>query len=178
MNEQASALRLAEVPKVYVLDEDRSVNAFAAKLARKHYVVLFAPIVAEAYKDGEDMLRFIVGHELGHIKRNHLGFWHTILTFPASLLVPPLYLAHSRACEYTCDSIGHALAPSGALKGIGLLSVGPELYKKLDMQAWMSDSNEELGLATTINEFFSTHPHTYNRMVAIQQLQKEGSSST
>lgn len=74
VNEQASALRLTKPPAVYVLQEGGLINAFATRLARKYYVVLFAPVVAEAYKDGEDTLRFITGHELGHIKRNHLGF--------------------------------------------------------------------------------------------------------
>lgn len=169
VNEQAKALHLKEVPAVYILHEGGFINAFAAKLARKYYVVLLAPVVAEAYKDGEDTLSFVIGHELGHVKRNHLGFWHTMLTLPTSFLMPPLYLAYSRACEYTCDSIGHALSPSGALKGIGLLAVGPELYKKIEMRAWMSDSRKDRGFVTAIDEFFSTHPHLYNRVIAVQQ---------
>lgn len=54
-----------------------------------------------------------------------------------------------------------------------LLAVGPELYKKLDIPTWMSTSKEEHGFATAITEFFSTHPHLYNRIEAIQQLKKE-----
>lgn len=173
VNEQAEALGLKKVPKVYVLQHGGFINAFIAKFARKHYVVLFAPVVAEAYKEGEDTLRFIIGHELGHIKRNHLAFWKVFLTFPATF-IPFLGAAYSRACEYTCDSIGYALSPSGALKGMGLLAVGPELYKKLDMEAWMSDSEDERGFATFISELFSPHPHLSNRVQAIHRLQKRG----
>lgn len=172
VNEQARALHLSAVPEVYVLQEGGFINAFASRLV-SDYVVLFAPVVAEAYRDGEDTMRFIIGHELGHIKRNHLGFLKTIFTLPTSLFSAPLYLAYSRAREYTCDRIGYALSPSGALKGMGLLAVGPKLYKQLDIQAWISDTDEETGLATGISEFFATHPHLHSRIKAIQRLEKE-----
>ena len=172
VNEQSKALGLKKVPKVYVLYVGGWINAFVAKFLRKYYVVLFAPVVEEAYKDGKDTLRFIVGHELGHIKRNHLGFWVHFFTFPARL-IPFLSNAYSRAREYTCDRIGYALAPNGAFKGMGLLAVGPLLYRKLDMKAWLSDGEEERGFATGLTELFSTHPHLINRMRALDSLQRD-----
>ena len=144
VQEQSKALGMAKVPKVYVMQQGGFINAFATRIMRRHYVVLFAPVLEEAYKEGEDVLRFIVGHELGHIKRNHLAAWKMLVSILSGVFYF-LPLAYSRACEYTCDRIGYALSPKGAMKGIALLSVGPTLYRKLDIDAWVKEGDEEWG---------------------------------
>lgn len=171
VEKQSKALGFKQAPKVYVFQSGGMINTFAARFLRKYYVVLFAPVVEEAYKKGEDVLSFIVGHELGHIQRNHLALWKLIFTFP-SIIIPFLYASYARACEYTCDRIGYALAPKGAITGIGLLAVGPNLYKQLDVQTWLSESEKERGFPTWISELFLTHPHLINRIKALDSLEK------
>ena len=78
-----------------------------------------------AYEKDKNLLEFIIGHELGHIKRKHLI--KKLILFP-SFIIPFLGSAYSRACEYTCDNIGYALAPQGAKNGLLLLVSGKNLF--------------------------------------------------
>lgn len=173
VNSQSKALELNKVPNVYIIQKGGFINAFASRFMRKYYVVLFAPILEEAYKEGKETLAFIVGHELGHIKRNHLGALKNLFILPSIFFFYPLWLAYSKAREYTCDRIGYALSPSGALKGFGLLAVGPQLYGKLDIEDWLLSGEQDAGLATSVDEFFSTHPHLVQRVKALKIVQKE-----
>lgn len=172
VNAQSKLLGLNKVPSVYIMQQGGVINAFAFRFMRKRHVVLFAPVLEEAYKEGKDVLAFIVGHELGHIKRNHVGILKTLFILPGILFFP-LYLAYSRACEYTCDSIGYALSPSGAVKGMSLLAVGPMLYAKLNTKDWLANGAQDRGFATWFNESFSTHPHLVQRVKALNAIKEQ-----
>ncbi len=168
VNKQSKQLGLKKIPSVYVMQEGGIISAFVIKqFIRKHHVILLAPILEEAYKDGKDTLAFILGHELGHIKQNHPGFWKDLFITPAKIVAYPLWLAYSRACEYTCDRIGYALSPTGAMKGIGLIALGSQLYSKLDIKDWILRAEEDSGFLSHIDEFFSIHPHLSKRMKVI-----------
>lgn len=170
--EEGAQMLDMKTPKVYILQQGGFINAFATRFLKGNYVVLFAPIVEQAFKEGEDIVRFIIGHELGHIKRKHVSFWRNILLTPASML--PLYAkAYSRAREYTCDAIGYIFSPSGAMKGMILLAVGKNLYDKVDMDAWLESANEDKGASTWIAEWFATHPHLCNRLNALKKIEKK-----
>jgi Zn-dependent protease with chaperone function len=171
LNKYSHALGLDKVPEMYVLQGNGVLNAFATRFARKNFVVLYSDVFELAYEGGLDDISFIIGHELGHIKRNHVSVFKSIFLLPARL-VPFLGPAYSRACEYTCDNIGYNLAPNGAVRGLLILAAGKKLYKKIDVSA-LIDNDDHYGFASWVAEIFSTHPHLIKRLEVFNELNIE-----
>jgi Zn-dependent protease with chaperone function len=164
---QAEALRMTRVPEVYILQSGGILNAFAARFIGRNYVVLYSEVVEAAYEQNPKILEFIVGHELGHIKRGHMmkRFW----LWPSSL-VPFLGAAYSRACEYTCDRIGFALSPEGATAGLLILASGRSIYKKVNVKAYIDQDYSEDGFWKWFAEKVSSHPNLTKRVAEFVRI--------
>ena len=172
LKNHSQTLKLNEIPDMYVLQGNGILNAFATRISRKNFVVLYSDIFEMAYEEGKDAVSFIIGHELGHIKRNHVGLIKTVLTLPAKP-IPFLNAAYSRACEYTCDNIGYNLSPKGATSGLLILAAGKKLYKKVSVSNLINNTQDQAEFAFWFAEIFSTHPHLIKRMTAINELNLE-----
>lgn len=168
VQQQASALKLSRIPRLYLLHDQSLLNAFAARFGCKQYVVLYNSVLEAAYEESSEAVEFIIGHELGHIKRGHTSFFKDLFILPA-LFVPFLRSAYSRACEYTCDSIGYALSPLGAQSGVLILAAGKRLYKQVNTEQWLAQFAQQRGFCTWFSEIYATHPHTVKRIQAIRQ---------
>lgn len=169
VKEQASKFDLNETPEVYVLYGN--FNAFVTQFARKKYLVLQSEVLETAARGDFEVLKFVIGHELAHIKRQHLSQEKWLIP---SLIVPFLRLAHSRGCEYTCDRAGYHFSAKGALEGILILAAGKEIYTKLNITQYIEDSNEEKSFWVWFSEKFLSHPHTFKRMIAIKNYGERG----
>lgn len=169
VKDQANLIGLKEVPEVYILCGN--FNAFVTKFARRKFLVLFSEVLETTSKGNFEVLKFVVGHELGHIKRRHLSkeVWLT----PSSL-IPFLKQAHSRGCEYTCDRIGYGFSNTGAMEGILILATGKEIYTKININRYVEDANKENNFWVWISEKFLSHPHTFKRMTAIKNYAQRG----
>jgi Zn-dependent protease with chaperone function len=164
---QADLLGLSSVPSVYILQSGGLLNAFAARFMGRNYIVLYSEIVETAYVQDKSMLEFIIAHELGHIKRNHM--LKNLLLFP-SYLVPFLGAAYSRACEYTCDNIGKALCPKGAKNGLLVLASGKSIYRKVNLKEFIKQEKTEDGFWMWFAEKVSSHPNLTKRLDAMGDL--------
>ncbi len=162
--EQCRALEM-DVPDVFVTQAGGVLNAFATKFFRRRFVILYAEIVELAREQGEAAVRFVVAHELAHIKRKHLN--RRWLIFPG-LLVPFLGSAYSRACEYTCDRFGAHLEPHGAVSGLLVLAAGKRLYREVDTNEYVRQTNDEDGFWFWFAEKTSTHPNLTKRVAAVR----------
>ena len=169
LESHSRALELKKLPDMYLLQGDGILNAFALKFVQRAYVVLYSYMLEVAYEEGRDAVSFIIGHELGHIKRNHTGFFKSYFLLPAKF-IPFLGKAYSRACEYTCDNIGYNLCHKGALKGALILTAGKRLYTRVNINELISNTKSEQDFTMTFSELFSTHPHLVKRIAAIHQL--------
>ena len=158
---QAQALGLTRIPDVYLLQQGGSLNAFATRFMGSDYIVLFSDIMEEAYEQNQETVEFVIAHELGHVKRNHII--KRLIILPA-MLVPFLGNAYSRACEYTCDSIGASLSPDGARVGLLLLAAGTKLFRKVDTHYFIEQAHTEAGFWFWFSEKVSTHPHLAKRL--------------
>lgn len=158
-----------QTPDMYLLQSNGALNAFATRLIRRDYVIVYSDILELAYQEGIDVVSFIIGHELGHIKRNHTGFFKAVFLSPARF-VPLLGYAYSRACEYTCDNIGYNLCPAGGLKGALLLAAGKKLYKKINVEELVLNTRCESKFARGFAEIFSTHPALVKRVSVMHDL--------
>lgn len=160
---QSELLGLSSIPSVYILQSGGVLNAFAARFLGRNYIVLYSEIVESAYEQDKAILEFIIGHELGHIKQNHM--MKNFLLLP-SYLIPFLGSAYSRACEYTCDNIGHALCPSGAKSGLLVLASGKTIYKKVNLNEFLKQDYSEDGFWKWFAEKVSSHPNLTKRLAA------------
>ena len=145
----ALAQGLKKVPELYTINGDGALNAFASCVPGFRYFSSIYSDILEACLRNEDRdsLRFILGHELGHMRLGHVTWWYYLLTFLGSLPFVNYVLALplSRAKEYSCDKIGHAIAQDDAYKGLLMLTAGKHLYNQLDTQAHIEESTEERG---------------------------------
>lgn len=123
-DQHARRLGLDETPAIFVLQSGEVLNAFATRFLGRNFVILNSDVLALATQKGEKAVSFVLGHELGHVRRHHM----TVRTFlyPA-MVFPFLAGAYSRACEYTCDRFGHALEPEGGVDGLLILAAGRDL---------------------------------------------------
>ena len=160
----ARRLELKEVPAVYVLQSGGVLNAFATRFSGRDFVVINSDVLELALDQGEAAVGFIVGHELAHLWRGHLR--HRWLTLPARL-VPYLGSAYSRACEYTCDRIGAACQPDGAISGLLALAAGKQLHSHVDVREFGAQAEKEQNFWTRRAELMSTHPLLPKRVAAL-----------
>ena len=165
---QSQQLQLSKVPDAYLLQNGGVINAFAARFVGRNYVIIYSEVLALAYSKNPETLDFVVGHELGHVKCKHI--LKRMLLFP-SVIIPFLNSAYSRACEYTCDRIGHALAPTGAQTGLLLLAAGRDLYNEVNAKEFMLQQNREDGFWNWFAEKLSSHPHLTKRVAQFPEVE-------
>lgn len=154
-------LGLNRVPDIYLLQSGGVLNAFATKLFFRNYIVLYSEILEEYFENNKETVEFIIAHELGHVKRRHIR--KELLVLP-SIIIPLLNQAYYRACEYTCDSIGKALNPKGAINGILTLAGGKKLYRKINSYEFINQRVNDRSFWRWIVEKCSTHPNLYKRL--------------
>lgn len=168
----AARLQLKYEPEVYVV-QATFMNAFATKLIRRRYVVLYSHLVDAALESGDTgEVAMIIGHEMAHHAAGHirwsgflqLGFW-----------IPFLYLYWSRRAEYTCDRAGlllvNKLTPS--VQGIVKLAVGRKLAASTNLGAVRRQKEQVANeFGPKLVEIFSTHPLTIKRIIEIEDFAK------
>ena len=174
----ASALRMKRIPELYTVNGDGVLNAFAACVPGFRYFSTVNSDILEACLRNQDWetLKFILGHELGHMKLGHVTWWWFLLTFMGNLPgVNYIFgLPLSRAREYSCDKIGQAFAADDAYKGLTMLGAGKHLYSQLNTQAHLEESTERHGFWMTVSNFFSTHPIVNWRINAVRRNHNGG----
>jgi len=158
---QCDELNLKKVPTLYLMQSGGILNAFATRFVGRNYVVLYSEIFEKAYSDGIDVVKFILAHELVHVKRKHVlkRFW----ILPANVILL-LTLAYSRACEVTCDRTAHNLVPEGSRNGLVILTAGKNLYPRINVEQYLLDASKERTFAKWFAEVVSTHPHISRRL--------------
>jgi Zn-dependent protease with chaperone function len=173
---QKSANRLQmKQPEVYIKHSPEA-NAFATGFLGGKSVVLHSATV-EAMD--EDELAFIIGHEFSHIKCGHTNL---IVLVNSVGRVPLLgienifrfiFFFHSRQAEYTCDRGGLLVCrnPAAAAAALCKLAVGPELYKRLDMDRFLEQQMDlDQNDIARLSESLSTHPYTVRRVRAVYKF--------
>jgi Zn-dependent protease with chaperone function len=171
----ARRLGMDETPAIFVLQSGGVLNAFATRFLGRNFVVLFSDVLALATVKGEKAVSFVLGHELGHIQRNHMT--KRALLFPA-MAVPFLGGAYSRGCEYTCDRYGNALEPEAGVDGLLVLAAGRDLYTQVDSKEFAAQRETEAGFFVNFAEVLATHPHLSRRVAALNLVRRAQPSAT
>ena len=158
--EMAQKIGLKKVPKLFLVQEGGLLNAFAVRFSGRNYIAIYSEVFSLLHSD-INSVKFVLGHELGHVRRNHMSkrFW----TFPSSL-VPFLSAAYSRSCEYTCDNIGKSVISENPLNGMLLLASGPHLYKEINHDAYVEDAKQNYTFGVRFMHLFMSHPYLPKRL--------------
>lgn len=167
-------LGLTDYPDVYLINSNGLLNAFATRFLGRDFVVLYANIV-QGMANKPEAIHFYIGHELGHIKRNHLR-WGPFL-WPTSFW-PLLGAAYSRAREYTCDQFGRACCENteAALKGMIALSAGEKLWTAVDIPEYLKQAEESSGFWMSFHELVSDYPWLVKRAARIHNPENDAPS--
>lgn len=173
----ARKLDMPEIPEAYLLNGNGVLNAFATRFLGRNFVVLHSDVV-DSMEDRPGALDFYIGHELGHLRRNHLT-WSQILA-PA-LFLPVIGAAYSRAREYTCDRHGLAVCddPEDAQYGLVALAAGKRRWRSVNLADYSESAAARPGFWMSLHELVGDYPwlskrHAWLRALAEKREPKLG----
>jgi len=162
-------LGVIRVPQLYVLQSGGLLNAFATRFAGRDFVVVYSDMLEAVGPDSPEM-KFILGHEIGHLKSKHV--LKQVLLAPG-LFCPLLGPAYRRAWEISCDRFGAFAAQdmSGSLRAMLTLSGGKEQGRMLDAEVFASQHEEERGFFVSLHELTSPYPTLSRRVRELRAIQ-------
>ena len=173
----AATLRVKPAPALYLANGNGTLNAFAAQSGwTSNYVVLSNELFANLRHDNREGTRFILGHEIGHIKLHHVALWYQ-LVLCYSQLIPVLGPTLSRLREYSCDRNGAALEPAGEL-GLVLLTAGRYAADNVQASELVDQGRQLGGFWVGISQLPRSHPWTVRRIWRLHQLGLFGPAAT
>jgi Zn-dependent protease with chaperone function len=169
MDDFAATLRVKPTPAVYLSNGNGAINAFAAQSGwTNNYVVLSNELFANLRNDNREGTRFILGHEIAHIRLHHVALWYN-LVLCYSQLIPVLGPTLSRLREYSCDRNGAALEPDGEL-GLVLLTAGRYAADNVQVSELVDQGRHLGGFWVGISQLPRSHPWTVRRIWRLHQL--------
>jgi Zn-dependent protease with chaperone function len=164
----AHRLGLRRRPEIFLANGNGALNAFAAQATGHDYVVLSNELFANLYDRNRDGLRYILGHELGHVRLHHVSLWYQ-LAVAYSQLIPLLGPALSRLREYSCDRHGAWLSPRGA-RGLVLLASGRYTETEVDLEELVRQGRKLRGFWVGLAQLPSSHPFTVRRLERLYRI--------
>ncbi|WIM98427.1 M48 family metallopeptidase [Actinoplanes oblitus] len=164
----AHRLGLPRRPSLYLANGNGTLNAFAAQATGHDYVVLANELFVNLRQDNREGLRFILGHEMGHIRLHHVALWYQ-LSVAYSERIPVLGPTLSRLREYSCDRHGAYLCPSGA-SGLVLLASGRHTEHTTDVEQLLRQGKALRGFWVELAQLPQSHPFTVRRIERLFRL--------
>jgi Zn-dependent protease with chaperone function len=173
----ASTMRVKPTPSVFLGNGNGTINAFAAQSGwTNNYVVLSNELFANLRNDNREGTRFILGHEIAHIRLHHVALWYN-LVLCYSQLIPILGPTLSRLREYSCDRNGAALEPRGEL-GLILLAAGRYAADNVHVGELINQGRNLDGFWVALAQLPRSHPWTVRRLWRLHQLGLFGPGNT
>lgn len=172
--------RLDAKDVVFYVVPSRMRNAYTFGLNKPQAVVLYSPLLEIL---DADELRFVIGHELGHVALNHTWL-NTLLggmagvptSFGLAMIITLAFRSWNRACEYSCDRAGLIACGSlsKAITALVQIAVG-DIRSQAEFQHALAliDSQDD-SWVNVLGESLSTHPLIIRR---IEKLKEFASSS-
>ncbi|NNG19713.1 M48 family metallopeptidase [Naumannella sp. ID2617S] len=173
--EAARAAGPPKVPDAYVRSGSGVINAFAAGHGFRRFVTVHSDLfeVGGAARD-PDALRFVIGHEVGHLAAGHASYWR-IVVMQVMYQIPLLGRFLSRAQEYTADNYGYNFCATGAGGAIQVLSGGKYLNHNVNLHEFADRAGSERGFFVWCANLNATHPVLTWRAQALRDRTRPGS---
>jgi Zn-dependent protease with chaperone function len=165
----AATLGVKPTPALFLSNGNGTLNAFAAQSGwTNNYVTLSNELFANLRNNNREGTRFILGHEIAHIRLHHVALWYNLLIC-YSQLIPILGPTLSRLREYSCDRNGAALESNGEL-GLILLTAGRYAADNVQVSELVDQGRHLGGFWVGISQLPRSHPWTVRRIWRLYQL--------
>lgn len=161
-------LQIQNIPDLYILQSGGILNAFATRHGGRNFVVVYSELL-DTYGPASAEIEFLLGHELGHIKRNHIL---KNLFLAPGLLFPLLGNAYSRACESSCDRYGlfSASQSQGAINAMLVLAGGKQAKSVMTPAPLAAQYANQRGFFVSWYELISGYPTVSQRLANLLAL--------
>jgi Zn-dependent protease with chaperone function len=172
--EAARRFGLEDVPDAYVVLGNGTSHAYASGHGFRRFVVVYSDLFeigGEARSP--ESLRFIVGHEVGHIAAGHASYWRQLGSI-VGMNIPIFGQALSRSMEYTADNHGYYNQPSGSPGAIGVLAAGKYMLTSVSFDEFADRATHEKGFFTWLTNLQSSHPVLTWRAAALRNRTTPG----
>ena len=156
------------MPELYILQAGGFLNAFATRFTGRNFVVIYSSM-EEILGPTGPLMKFLMGHEIGHIQRKHLV--KKMLLAPG-IIVPLLFQAYHRACESTCDRYGAYASDdlNGSMQALTVLASGRSAAH-VDTAHFAVQHFHARGFFVSWHELASTYPTLSQRVAQILGFQ-------
>ncbi|GAB09616.1 putative peptidase M48 family protein [Gordonia araii NBRC 100433] len=170
----AARFGLEYIPDAYVVNGNGVINAGASGHGFRRFVIINSDLfeIGGQARDPE-ALRFIIGHEVGHIAAGHTSYWRQLST-AFGMPIPILGSALSRAQEFTADNYGYYTQPSGAPGAMGVLAIGKYMLRAVDFDQFADRATQERGPFVHLVNALASHPVLTWRAAALRDRTKSG----
>lgn len=165
-----SAHRLGLIlPEVFITEEQQ-YNAYTMGFYKYGFIVINSALVRD-FKPSE--ILFVIGHEMGHMKRFHTTWLNLMNPAKAGgtrfLLAPVMQIifnAWSVKAEYTADQAGLIACRDvdAAVNCLLKLAGGVNAEKEVDISQIINRKEYENELLGSVLEYLGTHPFVDNRI--------------
>ena len=134
------------------------LNAFASGHGFRRFIAINSDLFEVGGQSRDPQaLRFIIGHEVGHIAAGHVGYFRLLFT-QTFMRIPVVGQALSRAQEYTADNFGYRYCPEGGPGAIKVLTAGKYLNQQVNFDEFADRAVNDQGFAIWLVNLISTHP--------------------
>ena len=169
--EAAERFGMPQVPDAYVVLGNGVINAFASGHGFRRYVAVNSDLFEVGARD-PDALRFVIGHEVGHIAAGHTSFWRQFAVSVANV-IPGVGSTLGRAQEYTADNHAYEYCPEG-VQGLRILAAGKYLYRDVDFDDISARAHTDTGFFVMLVNLLSSHPVNTFRFAALADRDRPG----
>ncbi|MFW6129866.1 MAG: M48 family metalloprotease [Atribacterota bacterium] len=170
---KVAAYRLkTPLPPVYIL-ENPNLNAYTSGFWGNHWIVLYSALIKQL--NPEELL-YVIGHEMGHIKREH-ATWLNLTASQGTISIPLIskglriiFNNWSIKSEYSADRAG--LISNKKLKScVSALLMLATGHRNVDLTSYLKEFERYKNAPLSrLSELFQTHPYIPNRIKKLKQF--------
>jgi len=162
--------RLQPGPVEFYVMPQNILNAYTFGFSKPNVVVLYSPMLKVM---DADELRFVIGHELGHVSLGHTwlntllgGMAGVPVSFGAAIVLTLAFRWWNRACEYSADRAGLLACGSltKSISALAQLAVGDINTQDELAHAIQVIERQDGEAASSLSELLSTHPLILKRI--------------
>ena len=162
------------IPSVYI-EQNPYLNASTSGFWGDHWIVLHSALLKQL--NPEELL-FIIGHEMGHIKREHVS-WLILIshreTWSMGIIssgLKSIFNNWNIKSEYSADRAG-LIANKNSKSCISALSMMATGHRNVKLESYLKKSDEyQKDPLSRVLELRGTHPYAANRIKKIYQFSK------
>jgi len=164
------------IPTVYIRNSPVP-NAYTYGTDEESFIVIHSALVDHF---DEEELKFVIGHETGHIQNKHVVYNTALMiltqgvgVFVAWIIQPALLALRqwTRRAEITCDRAGLLCCKDldAASRSFLKLATGShKLYPEMNLEAFLDQFEEGQSSFGRLGEAFQSHPYLPKRIHALR----------